>query len=166
MTPRRDARASAEALGRPEARQVTIDAVLAAPRLGATLRAEVAAHLGGLHPDDLALVLIAGLAHEELRQGSGLVYRLMDRHAFIVDPLPNLLFTRDSSVWIKDRVAVTSLAMPARVRESYAQDILDAIDLERVRARRFRVAIPQVMRRRLSCKVEVTSVSAARPTRP
>jgi len=30
---------------------------------------------------------------------------------------------------------------PARVRESYAQDILDAIDLERVRARRFRVAI-------------------------
>ena len=30
---------------------------------------------------------------------------------------------------------------PARVRESYAQDILDAIDLERVRERRFRVAI-------------------------
>jgi mannose-1-phosphate guanylyltransferase/phosphomannomutase len=30
---------------------------------------------------------------------------------------------------------------PARVRESYAQDILDVIDLERVRARRFRVAI-------------------------
>jgi mannose-1-phosphate guanylyltransferase/phosphomannomutase len=30
---------------------------------------------------------------------------------------------------------------PARVRESYAQDILDAIDLEAVRQRRFRVAI-------------------------
>ena len=30
---------------------------------------------------------------------------------------------------------------PARVRESYAQDILDAIDLERIRARRFRIAI-------------------------
>jgi len=30
---------------------------------------------------------------------------------------------------------------PARVRESYAQDILDAIDIERVRERRFRVAI-------------------------
>jgi mannose-1-phosphate guanylyltransferase/phosphomannomutase len=30
---------------------------------------------------------------------------------------------------------------PARVRESYAQDILDVIDLERVRERRFRVAI-------------------------
>jgi mannose-1-phosphate guanylyltransferase/phosphomannomutase len=30
---------------------------------------------------------------------------------------------------------------PARVRESYAQDILDAVDVERVRERRFRVAI-------------------------
>ncbi|HKY24625.1 MAG TPA: sugar phosphate nucleotidyltransferase [Gaiella sp.] len=30
---------------------------------------------------------------------------------------------------------------PARVRESYAQDILDVIDLQRVRERRFRVAI-------------------------
>src|SRR4249919_2225423 len=70
----------AETLGTPEARQLAIDAVLAAPRLGGTLRAEVAAHLEGLHPDDLALVLIAGLAHEELRQGgSGLVYRLMNR---------------------------------------------------------------------------------------
>ena len=108
----------AETLETPEARQITIDAVLAAPRLGDTLRADVAAHLEGMHPEDLALVLIAGLAHEELRRGGGLVYRLMDRHDFIVDPLPNLLFTRDSSVWIRDRVAVTSLAMPARLRES------------------------------------------------
>ena len=30
---------------------------------------------------------------------------------------------------------------PARVRESYAQDILDVVDLERIRDRRFRIAI-------------------------
>jgi arginine deiminase len=42
----------------------------------------------------------------------------MDRHDFVIDPLPNLLFTRDSSVWIRDQVAVTSLAMPARMRET------------------------------------------------
>ena len=108
----------AETLHVPEARALTIGAVLAEPRLGATLRADVAAHLDGLHPDDLALVLVAGLAHEELRSGAGLVHRLMDRHDFIVDPLPNLLFTRDSSVWIKEQVAVTSLAMPARLREA------------------------------------------------
>jgi arginine deiminase len=42
----------------------------------------------------------------------------MDRHDFVIDPLPNLLFTRDSSVWVRDHAAVTSLAMPARRREA------------------------------------------------
>jgi arginine deiminase len=42
----------------------------------------------------------------------------MDEHDFVIDPLPNLLFTRDSSTWVRDHVAVTSLAMPARVRET------------------------------------------------
>ncbi len=108
----------AETLQVPAARELAIGSVLVEPRLGETLRAEVAAYLDGLHPDDLALVLVAGLAHEELHGGRGLVYELMDPHDFIVDPLPNLLFTRDSSVWIKDQVAITSLAMPARIRES------------------------------------------------
>jgi arginine deiminase len=43
---------------------------------------------------------------------------MLDTHDFVIDPLPNLLFTRDSSVWIRDRAAVTSLAMPARRRET------------------------------------------------
>ncbi|MFB9234562.1 arginine deiminase [Plantactinospora siamensis] len=112
----------AEALAIPEARAELTDQVLADPRLGETLRRRVADHLGYLDPETLSNVLIAGLAHEELRTGpdrpGGLVYRLMDRHDFVIDPLPNLLFTRDSSVWIRDRVAVTSLAMPARRRET------------------------------------------------
>jgi arginine deiminase len=107
-----------ETLAGPAAREEAVAAVLDDRRLGDTLRSRVAAYLHDLHPEDLALVLTAGLAHEELRSGSGLAYRLMDRHDFVVDPLPNLLFTRDSSVWVRDRVAVTSLAMPARVRET------------------------------------------------
>ena len=93
-------------------------AVLADVRLGDTLRAQVAAHLATLDPQRLATALMAGVAHEELKTGIGLVYALMDRHDFVIDPLPNLLFTRDSAVWIGDRVAVTSLAMPARRRET------------------------------------------------
>ena len=100
------------------ARAACIDAVLSDPRHGDTLRTTLRTHLSGLHPDDLALVLTAGLAHEELQSGRGLGYTLMDRHDFVVEPLPNLLFTRDSSVWIGGRVAVTSLAMPARRRET------------------------------------------------
>ena len=111
-----------ETLALPDARAELVDAALADPRLGDTLRRRVSDHLTYLDPAALADVLIAGLAHEELRTSwdrpGGLVYQLMDRHAFIIDPLPNLLFTRDSSVWIRDRAAVTSLAMPARRRES------------------------------------------------
>ncbi|TYB49391.1 arginine deiminase [Actinomadura chibensis] len=87
-------------------------------RLGDQLRRVVEGYLRDLDPENLAHTLIAGLAHEELKAGHGLVYRLMDRLDFIVDPLPGLLFTRDNSTWIGDRVAVTSLAMEARRRES------------------------------------------------
>ena len=45
-------------------------------------------------------------------------------HDFLIDPLPNLLFTRDSSVWIRDRVAITSLAMPARKRETQLTELI------------------------------------------
>jgi arginine deiminase len=107
-----------DVLAQPAARDEMTEAILSDVRLGDTLRAEVADHLAALDPAALAEVLIAGLAHEELRTGSGIVYTLMDRHDFVVDPLPNLLFTRDSSTWVHDQVAVTSLAMPARQRET------------------------------------------------
>jgi arginine deiminase len=107
-----------ETLENQSARADCIEAVVADPRLGETLRRAVRRHLEDQHPEDLALALTAGLAHDELTTGGGLRFALMDRHDFVVPPLPNLLFTRDSSVWVRDQVAVTSLAMPARIRET------------------------------------------------
>jgi arginine deiminase len=109
----------AETLAIASARDELIAGVLDDRRMGDTLRASVAGYLADQDPQHLASVLIAGLAHEEMKPGpGGLVYRMMDRLDFVIDPLPNLLFTRDSSVWIRDRAAVTSLAMPARRRET------------------------------------------------
>ncbi|WP_173166472.1 arginine deiminase [Phytohabitans suffuscus] len=109
----------AETLAIDEARTELTGLVLADPRLGDTLRRRVSDHLSYLDPAGLSDVLIAGLAHEELRvRTGGLVYTLMDQHDFIIDPLPNLLFTRDSSAWVRDRAVVSSLAMPARRRET------------------------------------------------
>jgi arginine deiminase len=107
-----------ETLAVDAARAEATDAVLSDVRLGQTLRREVERHLADLDPAGLGDVLTAGLAHHELRSGTGLTYTLMDEHDFVIDPLPNLLFTRDSSVWVRDHVAVTSLAMPARMRET------------------------------------------------
>jgi len=114
-----------ETLALPAAREYATRAVLSDVRLGDALRERVAEHLTSLDPTGLADVLIAGLAHEELHDGEGpgrlsdsLVYTLMDRHDFVIDPLPNLLFTRDSSTWVRGQVAVASLAMQARRRET------------------------------------------------
>jgi arginine deiminase len=58
------------------------------------------------------------MAHGELPVGGGLVDRMTEPLEFIIRPLPNVLFTRDSSVWLENGVAVTQLALAARRRET------------------------------------------------
>jgi len=86
--------------------------------LGEELRARLRAHLDEKNPEELAQVLIAGLKPDELKTGRGVVYELLDRHDFVLDPLPNLLFTKDSSFWIGNRVAIASLGTQRRSRET------------------------------------------------
>jgi arginine deiminase len=106
-----------DALEYRPARTEAIESVLASAALGDELTAVVRGHLDGLDPEALAQALIAGLTPDELATGRGVVFELLDRDDFILDPLPNLTFSRDSSVWISDRVAVASLAADRR-RES------------------------------------------------
>jgi len=108
----------AEALAVEAARRDVVSAVLARPGLGGSMTSHVHALLDDLTPAELVGVLTAGLRRDELGAATGLAAALMDPLDFVVEPLPNLLFTRDSSVWLRDAVAVTSLALPARVRES------------------------------------------------
>ena len=77
----------------------------------------------------LAHVLMAGMTFTELPIAGGelsLVRRMHHGGDFVIEPLPNLLFTRDSSFWIGPRVAITSLALPARVRETSLTDLIYA----------------------------------------
>jgi arginine deiminase len=103
-----------DALEYAPARGAAIGSVLDDRWLGDDLRAAVRDHLEGLDSETLAQALIAGVTPGELRAGRGVVYELLDRHDFVVDPLPNLVFTRDSSVWIGDRVVVSSLGTRGR----------------------------------------------------
>ena len=107
-----------DALEYQPARDEAIAAVLADRLLGDELRAQVHERLDALGPEELAQVMIAGLAREDLPAGHGLAFQLLERHDFVVDPLPNLVFTRDSSFWVGDRVAVACPAAPRRRREA------------------------------------------------
>ena len=112
-----------EALAVPHARAEACLAITEQPHLGARLAGRTADLLADLDADALAQILIAGLRFDELSARypaalPGLVASLAAPGDFVIDPLPNLLFTRDSSTWVREQVAVTSLAMPARRRET------------------------------------------------
>ena len=107
-----------DALEYQPARDEAITAALASRLLGDELRAQVRERLDALGPEELAQVLIAGLTPEDLPGGRGLAFQMLDRHDFVIEPLPNLVFTRDTSFWVGDRVAVASLAAPGRRREA------------------------------------------------
>jgi arginine deiminase len=57
---------------------------------------------------------------------SSLVRRMHHNEDLFIDPLPNLMITRDSSFRIGPRVAITSLALPARTRETSLTDLIYA----------------------------------------
>jgi arginine deiminase len=109
-----------ETLEDAEARAEVVHSVVAPTVVGPSLAAVLRQVLLGLASDELARVVAAGLTHEELPHlgPEGVVARMAGRGEFVVPPLPNLLFTRDSSVWVDDHVAVTAPSMRARRRET------------------------------------------------
>jgi arginine deiminase len=113
-----------ETLASDEARALAISQTVEDLYLGDTLRSYLSKALAELSPEQLTHVLCEGVRNDEVRGGFGLVTSLMPSDHFIIDPMPNLLFTRDSSVWVRDHVAITSLAMPARKRETQLTELI------------------------------------------
>jgi arginine deiminase len=79
-----------------------------------------------MKPDELAKHLIGGLTVEEtgldlgkFRESSLPAAALDDTSAFVLPPLPNTLFTRDSSCWIYGGVSINPMFWPARRLEAY-----------------------------------------------
>ncbi len=109
----------AETLGIPEARAHVIDATLEAAGVGPILGPQMREWLDSNPPAELATRLIGGIAHEELPFArTSLVARVAEPSGFVLPPLPNHLFTRDTSAWIYAGVSVHAMAKPARRREA------------------------------------------------
>jgi arginine deiminase len=113
-----------ETLDNEAARRKATDETVTDIRLGDTLRRYLSSYLSDLGPTDLAEVLMAGLRNDEVGPTGSMVAALHEPDDFLIDPLPNLLFTRDSSVWVGDRATITSLAMPARRRETQLTELI------------------------------------------
>jgi arginine deiminase len=94
--------------------------------VGVSLVDEVRAILWNLKPDQLARHLIGGLTVAEsgldlgkFKASSLPAAALDDLSAFVLPPLPNTLFTRDSSCWIYGGVSINPMYWPARRLEAY-----------------------------------------------
>ncbi|MBV8294343.1 MAG: arginine deiminase [Mycobacterium sp.] len=118
-----------EALKSGAARMQGIAAAVDATRLGLPLAQELSSYLRGLNPTSLAHVLMAGMTFAELpsdARDDSLVRRMHQGTDYLIEPLPNLVFTRDSSIWVGPRIVIPSLALPARVREASLTDLIYA----------------------------------------
>src|SRR6266480_3794258 len=111
--------------GSEAARNQVIHAVANQVTVGAALAEEIRIMLGALSPDRLATYLIGGLTISELdpdwrrlKSYSLIAAGNDDDNLFVLPPLPNQLFTRDSSAWLFGGVSVNPMFWPARRRES------------------------------------------------
>ena len=117
----------AEALAaEPEGRRRLIELVVSEYTVGLSLVDDVRAALWALPPDVLARHLIGGLTVAEsgldlgrLAGSSLIASAIDDPSTFVLPPLPNTLFTRDSSCWIYGGVSINPMYWPARRREAY-----------------------------------------------
>jgi arginine deiminase len=109
-----------------EGRHRLIEVAASEYTVGISLVDEVRSLLGDLEPGDLATHLIGGLTVAEsgldptkFKEFSLPAAALDDLGTFILPPLPNTLFTRDSSCWIYGGVSINPMYWPARRLEAY-----------------------------------------------
>ena len=77
---------------------------------------------GAMSDDELATYLIGGMTKRELLERTdepdSIVVHALGLDDMLLPPLPNHLFTRDTSAWIYSGVAINSMRKRARMRET------------------------------------------------
>lgn len=109
----------AEILDIPEARKWLLDQRVNTVSVGEDLLGEMRGWLDEMPAHALGRFLIGGIARAELPfEPAGLAARTMLAQDFVLPPLPNQLFTRDSSAWVYGGVTINAMYWPARRPEA------------------------------------------------
>jgi arginine deiminase len=108
----------AETLADDTARKWVLEHTITEHELGPIMAPHVRDHLLTLEAGDLARALIGGLVATDLPSGRGLAWATLGPSDLVLAPLPNHLFTRDTSCWIYGGVTLNPMAKPARRRET------------------------------------------------
>jgi arginine deiminase len=110
----------AETMKDDAARTWLLDRAVSANDLGVGLAEQLRGYLDGADPSTIADHLIGGITAPELpgARPQGLTERALGVGGFLLPPLPNHLFTRDTTCWIYNGVSLNPMAKPARRRET------------------------------------------------
>ena len=111
----------AETLAVPEAKAWILDHQVVANEVGTGLVDEVRSYLEGLGDRELAETLIGGLSTYEFPESSDAMRLVRDAagvNEYLLPPLPNTLYTRDTTCWIYGGVTLNPLYWPARREET------------------------------------------------
>jgi arginine deiminase len=113
----------AETLGDETARKELLDQVVTVDAFGQSLAPDVREWFDALPGRELARYLVGGVIPEDLPfPPHGLVGASFHPTTFVLPPLPNQMFVRDTSAWMYDGVSINPMAFPARRRETLHLD--------------------------------------------
>ena len=108
-----------ETLSVKEAKEWLLDTQISDFRYGPTFARDLRHYLSDMDNEHLATVLLGGLAYSELPiQSSSMLPKMHRPLDFVIEPLPNHLFTRDTSCWVYGGVSLNPMMKPARQRET------------------------------------------------
>ncbi len=112
-----------ETLDIPEAKKWILDQQIVPNEVGLGLVDEIRSYLDGLPSRQLAEFLIGGLAAYDLPSDFGgewlrLAQECSGITGYLLPPLPNTLYTRDTTCWIYGGVTLNPLYWPARHEET------------------------------------------------
>ena len=109
----------ATALADEGGRKELLDRVVTVDGFGAGLAPELRAWFDALDAAELVTYLIGGVIPEDLPFApEGLVGASFHPTTFVLPPLPNQMFMRDTSAWMYGGVSINPMAFPPRRRET------------------------------------------------
>ncbi|WP_327085897.1 arginine deiminase [Nonomuraea sp. NBC_01738] len=111
-----------ETLDIPEARKYLLDSVIDERKVGPLATDAIRNTLDGMASPDLQQFLTGGITKGEMVERGcdprSVAYHVDDENDFVLPPLPNLLFTRDTSCWIYNGVSINAMKKKARQGET------------------------------------------------
>jgi len=112
-----------ETMENPEAKAWLLDRKIVADEVGLGLIDDTRGFLDSLQPRRLTELLIGGMSTRDLPSDLGGGYRALAREnigvtEYLMPPLPNTLYTRDTTCWIYGGLTLNPLFWPARHDET------------------------------------------------